>query len=94
MVQHGAHPLRLRPCVLISLPAPLAALPLPLCLPCPLLLQFGKWVTDNATIGGKFVSASLDERNEFLTVGAPAGWHGWGGVICGCTLLLLLADCC
>ncbi|PSC76452.1 nitrilase 2 [Micractinium conductrix] len=32
------------------------------------LEEHGKWVTDNATIGGKFVSATLEERNSFMDV--------------------------
>lgn len=35
--------------------------------------QFGKWVTANATIGGKFVAATLEERNSFLSVRRLAG---------------------
>jgi len=43
-------------------------------------LQFGKWVTANATIGGKFVSATLEERNTFLSVRK-------GSLVMGCLLL-------
>lgn len=39
--------------------------------PPPPALQFGKWVTANATIGGKFVAATLEERNSFLNVRRP-----------------------
>jgi hypothetical protein len=63
---------------------------LPRLLPGPCLpgaLQFGKWVTDNATIGGKFVSASLDERNEFLTVRPIARGGGEHASSIACLIL-------
>jgi hypothetical protein len=48
-------------------------------------LQHGKWVTANATIGGNFVSATLDERNEFMDVSREVlvwdrVWQGAGGL--------------
>ena len=60
--------------LLLSAPAPPTAPPHPSLAPLPVSLQHGKWVTDNATIGGKFVSATLEERNSFMDVSARA-WN-------------------